>query len=204
MLESLDFCWYSFDIWARDKNDFSIKILAWVDELHSKCPENKLTTNTFYAGIFNPFHHMNSLREETSDSSGTFWTGLSKFHFMSLIEFFEENQFSGNFRSFSQKILTSIKKTDRFLSENIFKTLSKLQYISLDQHFAGTLFLWEPYNVLKTISDCEQKNFKLWWILSSREFKTSFPESWGAFWSKSTFLSFFHLFQASTKNLTLA
>ena len=158
MLESLELCWFSFDIWARDKNDFSIKILAWVGELHSMCPENKLTTNTFYAGIFNPFHHMNSLREETSDSSGTFWTGLSKFHFMSLIEFFEENQFSGNFRSFSWKFPISIRKTYMFLSENIFKTLSKLQYISLDQHFAGTLFLWEPYNNLRTISDCEQKN----------------------------------------------
>ena len=51
-----------------------------------------------------------------------------------------------------------------FLSENIFKTLLKLQYISLDQQFAGTLFLWEPYNVLKTISDCEQK------ILNSAEY----------------------------------
>ena len=122
-----------------------------------------------------------------------------KFLFPRLFEFFEENQFSGNFRSFSQKILTSIKKTDRFLSENIFKTLAKLQYISLDQHFSGTLFLWEPYYVLKTISDCEQKNFELWWKLSSKEFKTSFPESWEAFWSKSTFLNFSHFFRLRPK-----
>ena len=91
-----------------------------------------------------------------------------------------------------------------FLSENIFKTLLKLQYISLDQQFAGTLFLWEPCNLLKSIWDCEQQNSELWLIFTSIVFKTCLPESWEALWTKLTFLISYHLLQVSTKRLILA